>query len=93
MVLPGTDRQVRVALITTLHRFTTRGQPCCCKTAIMAENKTKPTTQSVPEFLGTVEHPVRRADAWTLLDLMSEVTGEQAVMWGPSMVGFGSPAK
>ena len=56
----------------------------------MAENKTKPTTQSVPEFLETVEHPVRRADAWTLLDLMSEATGEQAVMWRPSMVGFGS---
>ncbi|UYP18367.1 DUF1801 domain-containing protein [Rhodococcus sp. Z13] len=55
----------------------------------MAENKTQPTDRPVPDFLDAVEHPVRRADGWTLHDLMHEVTGENAVMWGPSMVGFG----
>ncbi|WP_068154998.1 DUF1801 domain-containing protein [Rhodococcus phenolicus] len=55
----------------------------------MAENKTQPTSQSVPAFLDAVEHPVRRADGRTLLGLMGEATGQPAVMWGPSMVGFG----
>ncbi|HET8994229.1 MULTISPECIES: DUF1801 domain-containing protein [unclassified Rhodococcus (in: high G+C Gram-positive bacteria)] len=52
-------------------------------------NKTQPTDASVAEFLDAVQHPVRRADAWTLHDMMTEVTGQGAVMWGPSMVGFG----
>lgn len=55
----------------------------------MAENKTRPTDRPVPEFLDAVEHPVRRADGWALHDLMRDVTGQDAVMWGPSMVGFG----
>ncbi|MFZ2526492.1 MAG: DUF1801 domain-containing protein [Rhodococcus sp. (in: high G+C Gram-positive bacteria)] len=55
----------------------------------MAENKTRPTTQSVSAFLDTVEHPTRHADARTLLDLIAAATGQQAVMWGPSMIGFG----
>jgi hypothetical protein len=54
------------------------------------ENKTRPTTASVEEFLACVEHPVRRADGLVLADLMGRVTGEPAVMWGPTMVGFGS---
>ncbi len=56
----------------------------------MAENKTKPTEASVVEFLNTVEHETRRADAFRVLELMKEVTGEEPVMWGPSIVGFGS---
>lgn len=56
----------------------------------MAENKTVPTAASVEEFLAAVEHPGRRADAFELLDLMRGVTGQEAVMWGPSIVGFGS---
>ncbi|MEE2033386.1 DUF1801 domain-containing protein [Rhodococcus chondri] len=56
----------------------------------MAENRTQPTAQSVGTFLDTVENQVRRADGHALLELMTEVTGEPAVMWGPSIVGFGS---
>jgi hypothetical protein len=37
-----------------------------------------------------VEHPRRRADGFELLELMHGVTGEEAVMWGPTIVGFGS---
>ena len=48
-----------------------------------------PTGESVEEFLASVEHPVRQ-DARTLLALMQEVTGETPVMWGQSIVGFGS---
>ncbi|MGK3646983.1 DUF1801 domain-containing protein [Pseudarthrobacter enclensis] len=56
----------------------------------MAENKTVPTAASVDEFLAAVEHPGRRADGFELLDLMHGATGQEAVMWGPSIVGFGS---
>lgn len=55
----------------------------------MAELKTKPTDASVEEFLNRVEPPTKRQDAFTILDLMKEVTGEEAQMWGASIVGFG----
>lgn len=56
----------------------------------MAEVKTKPTDVSVDAFLGAVEHPVRRADGQAVRAMMERVTGQPAVMWGPSIVGFGS---
>jgi hypothetical protein len=56
----------------------------------MTENKTAPTDVSVDEFLASVEHPVRRQDAETVLELMRNVTGQEPVMWGPSIIGFGS---
>jgi hypothetical protein len=52
----------------------------------MAENKTQPTDRTVEDFLAAVEHPVRREDAFELLDLMREITGQEAVMWGPGIV-------
>ncbi len=55
----------------------------------MADNKTKPTTVEPEEFIASIEHEVRRADAETLKDLMAKVTGYEAKMWGPSIVGFG----
>jgi hypothetical protein len=58
--------------------------------ARVAEIKTKPTEVSVDSFLDSVEHPVRRADGKAVRSMMERVTGEPAVMWGPSIVGFGS---
>ncbi|MCG2621830.1 DUF1801 domain-containing protein [Arthrobacter sp. I2-34] len=55
-----------------------------------AENKTQPTDRNVEEFLSQVPHPVRRADAFVLLEMMARLTGEEPVLWGPTMVGFGS---
>ncbi|PPB49277.1 hypothetical protein C4K88_11375 [Arthrobacter pityocampae] len=55
----------------------------------MAELLTQPTDEDPRSFIETVPHPTRRADALVLLDLMGRVTGEPAVMWGPSMIGFG----
>ncbi|MDR7160386.1 DUF1801 domain-containing protein [Arthrobacter sp. BE255] len=55
----------------------------------MAENKTQATGASVDEFLAAVEHPIRHSDGLRLLELMTEVTGEKAQMWGPTIVGFG----
>jgi len=56
----------------------------------MAETKTKPTDANVDSFLDAVEHPGRRADGKAVREMMERVTGEPAVMWGPSIVGFGS---
>jgi hypothetical protein len=56
----------------------------------MAENKTKPTKLSVAGFLDACEDEGRRADAQALAKLMQEISGEEATMWGPSIVGFGS---
>ncbi|GAA3667234.1 hypothetical protein GCM10023081_02560 [Arthrobacter ginkgonis] len=56
----------------------------------MSEAKTLPTDVDPRAFIAAVEHPVRRADAEYLLDLMQEVTGHEPVMWGPSIVGFGA---
>ncbi len=56
----------------------------------MSENKTKPTNVSVDEFLEAVENDRRRNDAVTVCELMQEVTGKEPVMWGPTMVGFGT---
>lgn len=55
----------------------------------MAETKTKPTEVNVEAFLDGVEHPVRRADGKAICEMMQRITGEPAVMWGPSIVGFG----
>lgn len=56
----------------------------------MADNKTKPTTQSVPAFIDALTDDTRRADARALLKLMQNATGEKPKMWGPSIIGFGS---
>ena len=56
----------------------------------MAENKTKPTSASVDDFIANIENPRRRADALTALKMYKEVTGLPPVMWGPSIIGFGS---
>ncbi|WP_297337115.1 DUF1801 domain-containing protein [Algoriphagus sp.] len=55
----------------------------------MAENKTQPTEASVEDFLHQVESPKKREDAFRIKQIMEEVTGEKAVMWGDSIVGFG----
>ena len=56
----------------------------------MAENKTKPTKASVPAFLKAVENETRRRDALVINEMMARISGEKPVMWGPTMVGFGS---
>ncbi|MBI1350276.1 MAG: DUF1801 domain-containing protein [Actinomycetales bacterium] len=56
----------------------------------MAAPKTRPTDADVTAFLDAVESPRRRAEGHALRSLMERVTGQPAVMWGPSMVGFGA---
>jgi hypothetical protein len=51
---------------------------------------TVPTDASVDDFLAAVTDERRRADAERLRTILGEVTGEPAVMWGSSLVGFGT---
>ena len=56
----------------------------------MAENQTKETKASVTAFVEAIPDQARRADAKALLKLMKAATGEKPMMWGPSIIGFGS---
>ena len=42
------------------------------------------------DYIASVANERRRQDAQKLLALMRRITGQEPVMWGPSMVGFGS---
>lgn len=56
----------------------------------MSSPKTQPTNASVEAFINAATVGEQREDAYTLLALFSRVTGEKPVMWGPSMIGFGT---
>jgi hypothetical protein len=56
----------------------------------VARIKTRPTDESVTDFLDSVADDRRRAEGYELCALFERVTGEPPVMWGPSIVGFGS---
>ena len=56
----------------------------------MAEIKTKPTQVSAEDFLNKISEENKRRDSFTLLEMMRQVSGFEPVMWGDSIVGFGS---
>jgi len=56
----------------------------------MSGPKTRATDESVEDFLNAIEHPLRKADGLKLLQLFKEETCEEPVMWGSSIIGFGS---
>jgi len=56
----------------------------------MASQKTLPSAQSADAFIATVPNDARREDARNLCRLLAQWTGERPVMWGTSIVGFGS---
>jgi len=56
----------------------------------MTELKTRSNDKNVIEFLTKVENKRRREDSFKVLKLMKEVTQEEPIMWGDSIVGFGS---
>lgn len=56
----------------------------------MAELKTRPNDKSVAEFIDAVEPEWKRDDAREVLNLLQKITGEEPVMWGDSIVGFGN---
>lgn len=46
-------------------------------------------TQLPRKFIEALDHAKRKADALVLLDLFERETKMKAVMWGPTMIGFG----
>jgi hypothetical protein len=56
----------------------------------MAEAKTKPTKESVTAFLKRATDGERRKDCAALVKLMTLAAGAKGMMYGPSIVGFGT---
>jgi hypothetical protein len=55
----------------------------------MAELKTQPNDKNAIEYLNSIENEKKRQDSRVILSLMQQVTGEEPVMWGDSIIGFG----
>lgn len=55
----------------------------------MAEAKTKPTKQTVKDFISKLPDKQTRDDCAVIAKLMEEATKQKGVMWGTSIAGFG----
>jgi hypothetical protein len=55
-----------------------------------AENKTMATGASVRGYVAAIDDDTRRKDCEALVRLMTKATKNPPVMWGASIVGFGS---
>ena len=55
----------------------------------MTKNKTAPTDLNIETFLASLGD-IRKEEAKTLIEVMQEISGQPPVMWGPSIIGFGS---
>ena len=51
--------------------------------------KAEQNDPGVEEFLTGIKDEQKLADCRTVLDLMEDLTGESAIMWGKDKVGFG----
>lgn len=51
--------------------------------------KFAPTGQTVPEVIESLPSENKKADAYELLVLYERVSGEDAVVWYPNIIGFG----
>ena len=56
----------------------------------MAELKTKPTKQSVKDFVNAIKDEQQKKDCRTVSLIMKRITKANPKMWGPGIVGFGS---
>lgn len=56
----------------------------------MAEIKTKPTSESVEDFINAVKDEQKRKDSFVILEMMKTACGEEPKMWGSSLIGFGN---
>ncbi len=55
----------------------------------MPANKTVATDVPVSDYLAAITDSQRRADCEHLLQMMQDISGCKATMWGPAIVGFG----
>ena len=56
----------------------------------MTEPRTQKNGAGVDKFLAGITDEQKRTDCLSVLELMKDITGEPAVMWGKAIVGFGS---
>lgn len=57
----------------------------------MAKNKTTETNINVIDFIESyVDNEEKKVDSFKLIELMSEWSGFEPKMWGPTIIGFGS---
>jgi hypothetical protein len=59
------------------------------KKSKLAENKTKPTSAIVIDFLNSITPDQKRQDSLALYELMKKITKQEPVMWSNTFVGFG----
>ena len=55
-----------------------------------ATPKTQPTTASVPDYLTALEPTRRRDEALAIAALLEAVSGHPPVLWGSSIIGYGT---
>lgn len=56
----------------------------------MAEPATRPTDQSVADYIDSIADETRRKDAQTVDAMMKSITKKKPVMWGNAIIGYGS---
>ena len=57
----------------------------------MAKTKTTYTDVNVADFIHSyVSNEQKKADSFQLIDLMRKWSGNEPVMWGPTIIGFGN---
>jgi hypothetical protein len=56
----------------------------------VSELKTKPTDTPVADVVAALPDERKRQDAEAIVELMQEITGQPPVLWGSSIIGFGS---
>ena len=56
----------------------------------MAEVKTKPTNQSVEDFISKLPDKQTRQDCTVVAKLMEEAAKQKGLMWGTSIAGYGT---
>ena len=57
----------------------------------MAKNKTTETALNVFDFIDSyVDNEQKKADSLELIKIMSNLSGFEPKMWGPTIIGFGS---
>jgi len=55
----------------------------------MYEVKTKPTKDNVESFINSLTDEQKKVDSFQLVELMKEMTNEEPILWGSSIIGFG----
>lgn len=55
----------------------------------MSENAFRKLGTSVDAFIETIDHPRKKAEAYQLVTLFEEVTGQPAELWSHGIIGFG----